>query len=269
MKKHIPTFLLITGCLLLSHCHFPPPTTSEDQAQVIVKPDPHLQNIESLKTENADRQSQIRALRDDIDQLKGKLQVLGYEIEQLRLQGNKSDQDFDSRLATLEQYATRIMSMSRASPDQLPNQLMATPSTSSTNYPSARPDTTTMITSQGGVDLWAGKVQAGVDLDASIAGLKAWVEQNPNSNKKQDALFFLALAHFKKGLYAQAIQDFQTVIDAFPRSDQACEARFQQGLSFIKLGDSKSARLFFEETIELCPQHVAKAKSQTEIQKLN
>lgn len=247
MKRLGQIICIVVGISFLSYCKFPPPTTSDDQSQ---KTSPNQSKRPQIEVTQADKDATIDTLQEQVDQLQGKLDVIGYEVEQLRDANKDSLKDFDARLSVLENN-----------------------NFSSENKPStadiARSVSLNQTTSSNDIDSLIQNVDKGTNLDTTIPALSTWIEKNNKDSKKQNALYALAKAHFKKGDYPRAIQGFQTVVDEYPKSDEACDSRYHQGLSFIKLGDAKNAKLFFQETIELCPKHTAKSKSEDEIKKIS
>lgn len=247
MKWLRQIFVVLVGILFLTHCNFPPPTTSDDQ----VRQTP-TNNRVSTSEKLADTNATVTALQEQVDQLKGKLEVVGYEIEQLRDQNKQFAQDFDARISVLESQP-KTASDSRPSTADIARSVSA-PTTSDAH--------------KDDFDMMIANAMDGTNLSQTIKDLNAWLEKNPKDSKKLQAQHALATAYFGQKDYPRAIQNFQTVVDESPKSDEACDSRYHQGLSFVKLGDTKNAKLFFEETVELCPKHAAKKKAQDEIKKI-
>lgn len=244
MKWNLRAGVLILGCVFLSHCSFPPPTTSDAQTQ---SPN-SSSSAPTQKQMVAQNNATIKSLQDQLDKLQGKLDVMGYEMEQIRSEHQKQAQDFDSRIAVLE--------------TQDPTPVSTAEIARNVPVASSEPVDATNI------DLLIKNANMGTNLSPTILGLQTWIDKNPKDKKHKEAQFALSKAYYLQQDYPRAIQNFQTVVDEYPKSDQACDSRYHQGLSFLELKDTKNAQLFFEETIALCPKHEARKKSEKEIKKL-
>ncbi|MCB1197051.1 MAG: tetratricopeptide repeat protein [Deltaproteobacteria bacterium] len=226
---------------MLAHCKFPPPTTSDEQTQ-----NPPVQQeyqISPQQVEQAKSEATIAKLQEELDQLRGKFEVLGYEVEQLRDLQKNTTRDIDSRLSVLESQQSITAKQ---------------PSTSEIARSVA-------VTSNESIDTWISNINQNISVAHSIDNILKWLDQTPQHPKRLSALFALAKGYFNQNDHPRAIQGFQTVVDDYPKSGEACDARYYQGRSFVKLGDSKNAKLFFQETIEICPTHSAKEKSEYEL----
>lgn len=230
------------AALVLAHCNFPPPTTTDDQPRTSSR----SSQISSNK-EMADTKAQMSSLEEKIIQMQGKLEVVSYELEQLRDAQQDKLQDLDTRIAMLETEATRPDTAQIARSVQV-----------SRDEP----------VDASNIDLLIKNANMGTNLSPTISGLQTWIEKNPKHRKQKDAQFALAKAYYFQEDHARAIQHFQTVVDNYPKTDEACESIYHQGLSFVALKDNKNAQLFFEEAVTRCPKHEVKAKSEQEIKKI-
>lgn len=244
---------VVVGVLTLSNCNFPPPSSTSDQSQYY-QPRSSSAPVETEKLERtADSFAKLNDLQSQLDQLKGKVEVLGYELEQERNQNKRSFGDLDSRLSYLESSSNPMTSSSPITSD------------SEFNEKPAAPVKTAIAPS---IDTWILQAKNGQELQTAIPNIESWIAKNPKDGKKLDASFALAKGYFEKGDFPRSVQNFQMVVDEFPQTGQACYARFYQGVAFVKLQDPKNAKLFFQETIELCPKHDARKKSEDEIKKI-
>ena len=58
----------------------------------------------------------------------------------------------------------------------------------------------------------------------------------------------------RDGNAKQAIQEYQVVMDEFPRSSRLATIMLRQGEAFVTLGEKEDARVFFSELIRGFPK---------------
>ena len=90
------------------------------------------------------------------------------------------------------------------------------------------------------------------NYEAAIAQFQAFVQQYPQSNLTDNAIYWIGEALYRQKKYKEAIAEFQNVIEKHPKSDKKCSALLGQGLAFEQLAERDNARLFYEEVIEQC-----------------
>src|SRR3972149_1459499 len=69
-----------------------------------------------------------------------------------------------------------------------------------------------------------------------------------------DALYLKAESYYQEGKYADAILEFQRFVDTYPRDKRAPTSYLKQGLSLIKIGRKDEAKFFLETLIDKFPK---------------
>lgn len=69
-----------------------------------------------------------------------------------------------------------------------------------------------------------------------------------------DALYLKAESYYQEGKYADAILEFQRFIDTYPQDKRAPTSYLKQGLSLIKIGRKDEAKFFLETLIDKFPK---------------
>ena len=69
-----------------------------------------------------------------------------------------------------------------------------------------------------------------------------------------DALYLKAESYYQEGRYADAILEFQRFIDTYPQDKRAPTSYLKQGLSLIKIGRKDEAKFFLETLIDKFPK---------------
>ena len=69
-----------------------------------------------------------------------------------------------------------------------------------------------------------------------------------------DALYLKAESYYQEGKYADAILEFQRFVDTYPRDKRAPTSYLKQGLSLVKIGRKDQAKFFLETLIDKFPK---------------
>jgi tol-pal system protein YbgF len=107
------------------------------------------------------------------------------------------------------------------------------------------------------------------DLDGCIDQFKRFLQTHPASPYADDAAYWMAECHFKQGDYKSAILRFDDVVTRYPQGDKSGDALYRQGEALLKLGPgySKAASKAFERVIEEYPSspRASEARRQLEL----
>jgi len=79
------------------------------------------------------------------------------------------------------------------------------------------------------------------------------ISQYPQSVNADNAQFWLGETYYRERLYEQAILEYQTVIEKYPKGNKIKAALLKQGFSFFNIGDKANSRLILQELINKYP----------------
>jgi TolA-binding protein len=84
--------------------------------------------------------------------------------------------------------------------------------------------------------------------------------------KSPGALYGTAQSYYNKGKFEEAVIEYQRFIDTYPNDVRVPDSYLKQGLSLIKIGRKNEARFFLETLINKYPesQEAKEAKAQLE-----
>ncbi|HTF32568.1 MAG TPA: tol-pal system protein YbgF [Myxococcota bacterium] len=106
------------------------------------------------------------------------------------------------------------------------------------------------------------------DTDACIDQFRQFLQAHPTSIYADDSAYWMADCYFKKGDYKTAVLRFDDVVARYPKGNKAADALYRHGESLVRLGPgySKAALRAFERVIEEYPDspRAAEAKKQIE-----
>jgi tol-pal system protein YbgF len=94
---------------------------------------------------------------------------------------------------------------------------------------------------------------ASKDCGRASAELDAFAAKNKGSRLADNATYWAARCHARRGDQDQAISKYYDVVTRYPKSDKAPAALLQQGNLFIQMGDIPDARLALSKLIRDYP----------------
>ena len=75
------------------------------------------------------------------------------------------------------------------------------------------------------------------NFDLAIAGFADFVKRNPNSDLADNAAYWIGESLFSQKKYREAIEQFDSVVTRYPRSDKVPGALLKKGYAYINLGE--------------------------------
>lgn len=81
----------------------------------------------------------------------------------------------------------------------------------------------------------------------------AFIRKFPKDNLAANAQFWIGETYYAEKDFEGAILAYETCIKNYPGSDKVPGSLLKQGLSFIEIGDKKTAKVIFERLIEKYP----------------
>jgi tol-pal system protein YbgF len=178
----------------------------------------------------ADVSSEIAALREQVAQLEGRLEVNEHQVQEALEEAKKA------RLAAAQ-------GVSSAPAAQVGEDPMA-------GLPPEVSASEEVRAYRAAYDAWRSD-----DHQQCIDRFGQFLQSFPTSQYADDASFWLADCHFKQGDLKAAILRFDDVATRYPKSDKASEALYRQGEALLKLGPNfgKAAEKAFDRVVKEYP----------------
>lgn len=233
--------LIMTVILLTGWAHAGDIKTVEkrvDQLDLALR---QLQNSEIQKSANlANALAVMESLKGDVAQLKGAIETNQHIIETSLERMNRVERDMTHRLESMEErmaiYEKQLgIAIAKISP-------------------STGKETQDF---QKALD----QVTAGQYL-TGVATFRQFMKQYPKSGLRDSAQYWIGECYFSLNDYQKAIQEFQVVIDQYPKSDKVAGSLLKQGQSFSALGMTDEAKLFLGKVIKSFPNTAEANKAQ-------
>lgn len=162
----------------------------------------------------------INSLREELRQIRGEVETLGFELEQQGQRQLDLYTDLDQRLVDLESARRQAAAMPAGS-DGAPAGAAATDQQA---YDAAFQ----MLQQQN----WSG----------AQAAFRSFLSTYPASSLRGNAQYWLGETHYAELDFAGAVTEFQRVLNDYPQSNKTADALLKLGYSHHELGDPDRAR---------------------------
>jgi len=83
---------------------------------------------------------------------------------------------------------------------------------------------------------------------------QAFLEKYPKSDKADSARFWIGEIYYRDKWYEKAILEYQRVIEDHPKGNKVSSALLKQGFAFSNLGDTDNAKLILKELVRKFPE---------------
>jgi len=217
-------------------------------------------DVESLQSQQEALISKVRELEEILitlepkvsatqEQLQGSLasvsgqsQFLEPEVEELKLKVSKLNEEI-SRMKMAKGGSAPAMSQKKTSPIR---QSKGTPDQYNTALSA---------------------YQVG-NYDESILLFQNFALSNPPGHLKDNILFWIGSNYVKLEMYDNAIKQFDTVLNQFPRSNKAHDSRLMLGVSYYKKGEASRAVEVLETALKYNPPSDVKGKIMAQLSEI-
>jgi TolA-binding protein len=181
-------------------------------------------------------------LEGSLASVTGQSQFLEPEVEELKLKVNQLNEEI-SRMKMGRPGSSSAMTRSSSSPIKKSKGTPAQYNTALSAY------------------------QVG-NYDESILLFQNFALSNPPGHLKDNILFWIGSNYVKLEMYDNAIKQFDTVINQFPRSNKAHDSRLMLGVSYYKKGESSRAVEVLETALKYNPPSDVKGKIMAQLSEI-
>jgi tol-pal system protein YbgF len=208
---------------------------------------------EGHRTGYAEVRALMRDLREEMQELKGALEVTGHDVKQdLNVLLEWKSQEEHAREGLERRQETSLDRIVR-----LEQYLGLEPSE---KLAASRPEETDKgeeeesapKTADGLYVLAKEKFDQG-EYERARELFEAFLEQYPKSDKADSAQFWIGEVYYREKWYEKAILEYQKVIEGYPTGNKIQSALLKQGFAFANLGDTANAKLILKELVRKYP----------------
>jgi tol-pal system protein YbgF len=178
---------------------------------------------QTLLKSNATLVAKVDQIEDKIQNAQGATEQTNYRLDRMTQQLTQTQHDVDD-LKTAAARAAAAPPAASAVPAPSGSQM--------TVQPVAPPSEDPMQTYQSAYRDY----QRG-NYDLAVAGFRDFAAKNPNSELSGNAAYWIGESLYSQKKYREAIQQFDSVVTRYPRSDKVAGALLKKGYSYIALGE--------------------------------
>ncbi|KTC76024.1 outer membrane protein [Legionella birminghamensis] len=230
------------------------------------------QDNELTHSENAELLDRLQGMKQEIQELRGQLEVQAHELKQLQQQQLSFYKDLDSRLSNNMQTksiarnenSSELNLASKAAPtvSKTPTQAVSTNSakpiqavnTAITEInPAAVPSAKNNPADEQLSYLAAYELVKSRHFDDALASMTTFVTQYPHGGYTANAHYWLGELYMVKKNYNEAINHFEVVLKQFPSSSKAAACTLKIGYAQAASGKEIEAKQSLQQVLKNYP----------------
>lgn len=216
-----------------------------------------------------------QTLKQEISGLRGDLDVLRHDLEQIKKQQKDIYIDLDSRMQDLEQSVSSLRSITPmpalpTSPGAGIPTTPPTPGMTDTTGDISDPATAIAQDSLSEQESYQGAlaVLKNSQYEEAIQAFQVFLISYPQSDYAPNAQYWMAEAYYVLKDYESAISQFKKVISAYPGSRKTADSHLKIGFSYYELKDWKNAQAALESVLSDFPSSTAARLADRRLQKM-
>lgn len=207
--------------------------------------------------------SKIETLEQEIQELRGKLEVQAHDLKLLNDQQQAFYKDIDSRLAKLAGTSPTVSKLAVEQPKKVARAVKPTTTTEALRNVKLTPkdneaspfDTPTTDSQGDGEHSYNAAYQLikQKHYSEAISAFEAFLIAYPGSSYQANANYWLGELYLMQGHTEQALQAFTRVVTQYPKSPKAVGAQLKIGFVYYDKGQWQAAREALQKVSSLYP----------------
>lgn len=186
---------------------------------------------------------ELQTLRQEVSQLRGLIEEMSYQIDQLSSRQTNDYANLDRRILELGQAGVSATSSGNS------NSTLGSEVGGSSPAPNPAPAASGAQPSEL-YNLAFASLRSG-DREAALSQFGDLVEQYPNDAVAGDALYWMGETQWVGAAYEDARQAFVSLTERFPQHRRYGDALYKLGLIYHQLGDTPTAQQYLQQAVEL------------------
>lgn len=219
-----------------------------------------------------------QALKRELSDLRGQIELLNHEMEQIKKGQNDIYLDLDQRIQEVEKDLTSLRSIppvgtapALTAGDGATSGMTAVPSAPAVPTLEAPEDVATSgqesLGEQESYQASLGLLKNG-EYQEAINAFQVFLISYPSSDYASNAQYWMAEAHYVLKEFQAAIENFRKVITQYPGSRKEPDAHLKIGFSFYELQDWANAQKALEKVMSDYPSSTAARLAERRLQKM-
>lgn len=226
-----------------------------DDGPALVREDPSgdLNNING----NAKLIEKILSLQQEVQELRGQLEVQAHDLKLLQQQQIAFYKDLDSRLGnttgkSVQNKPVTDLTIGAAAEPKAPSASQLQLVKPAAAKPAIAVSRINPADEQIGY-LAAYELVKNKQYDKALGAMQTFVQKYPNGGYTANAEYWLGELYLVKRDYAQAIEHFEIVLQQFPSSSKSAASMLKAGYAYAAKGDNQEAKRRFQQVIKTYP----------------
>lgn len=193
----------------------------------------------------ADSGALLDTLVSEMQGLRGTFEEVNHRMVEAEQRNARLQEDLEFRLQEIEK---RLVSLEKAQAAMM----LATPQSGGAELIDAS-ESGEKLSAEETLKKARGYFEAG-SYKISLAFLRPYKKRFPTDANLEEVQFLLAESLRLDGDPRTALQEYQVLIDQYPKSTRTPVVMLRQGECFVSLGEVDSAKLFFSELVRAYPK---------------
>ena len=217
---------------------------------------------------NAGLLDKVQGLQQEVQELRGQLEVQAHDLKLLKEQQLSFYKDLDARLRNTPANALPTKPTTDLNMDTAPVPSVAN-NTAPTIIPAVTPINTEGRTNPADEQisyLAAYDYVKNKQFDTALTALQAFIIKYPHGGYTANAEYWIGEVYMVKGNYSQAIDHFNVVLQSFPTSSKSAASLLKVGYALAASGKTAQAR---ERLLEVIKKYPDTTTAQLATAKLN
>lgn len=237
--------LALTGALLL-----PSVAAAADSAQ-----EERIAHLERLAESQGLTEIILRMdeLQQELQRLRGKLEVQTHELQQLKESQRSANQDFDQRLRGLASPAANTTADVALDASALPADASAGLPEATATGPATASTAVADPAQESATYQQAFTLLKEARYEKAITAFQGYLTRYPAGTNADSAQYWLGEAYYVTRQFKEALQIFQTLVDKSPASPKRPDAMLKTGFVHYEMGKWDMARKSLTDVIQTFP----------------
>lgn len=259
LLRYTSLMTVATGIAVLPVATAMPPV--EESRAIVVEAsmaeDLSRQHVTPTSNSNAILLQKMQAMQEELQSLRGKVEVQAHDLKMLNQQNRALYSDLDQRMSQLVKSSSS-------------NSALA-----SNRAPGASRQPSDAVASAEVNDSEKQAYNAAYELiqtkQFSLAeiAMKTFIETFPESEYLPNAHYWLGELHLNQHQFHEAIAEFKIVHDKYPKSSKSASALLKLAIAYSELHDPATARATFEKVIQAFPDTPSAKLAKANLDKLD
>ncbi|KTD44743.1 tol-pal system protein YbgF [Legionella parisiensis] len=213
-------------------------------------------------TDNAKLIDKIQSLQQEIQELRGQLEVQAHDLKLLQQQQVAFYKDLDSRLSgstsAKSSSSKSTLDLSAGSKETTPKVPAPNVQASKSVSPAAVPVPAATTSRINPADeqisyLAAYELVKNKRYDDALNAMNVFVQKYPTGGYTANAQYWLGELYLVKKDFTKSIEHFNVVLQQFPTSSKSAASMLKVGYAYAAQGDKQEAKKFLQQVVRAYP----------------